>query len=88
MNAEKFLNEALGGNMNIGTLKPLAWHGIMEQYARHKLSEAQPQADNSQSDAIALWIDLLTAGKEGVSFETWLRANHQRVAAACAQRHT
>lgn len=40
MNAEQYLNEALGGNMNIGTLKPLAWHEIMEGYARHKLAEA------------------------------------------------
>jgi hypothetical protein len=36
MNAEQYLNLALGGNMNIGTLKPLAWHEIMEGYARHK----------------------------------------------------
>ena len=40
MNAEQYLNEALGGNMNIGTLKPLAWHGIMEGYARQKRAEA------------------------------------------------
>jgi hypothetical protein len=49
MNAEQYLNEALGGNMNISTLKPLAWHKIMEGYARHKLAEAQTQADNKQS---------------------------------------
>jgi hypothetical protein len=45
-------------------------------------------AHNSQSDAIALWIEVLTAIKDGSSFETWLRANHQRVIAACAQQHT
>jgi hypothetical protein len=49
MNAEQYLNEALGGNMNISTLKPLAWYEIMEGYARHKLAEAQPQADNTAS---------------------------------------
>ena len=35
MDAEEYLNVALGGNMNISTLKPLAWHEIMEGYARH-----------------------------------------------------
>jgi len=49
MNAEQYLNVALGGNMNISTLKPLAWYEIMEGYARHKLAETQPQADNKQS---------------------------------------
>ena len=52
MNAEQYLNVALGGNMNIGTLKLLAWHEIMEGYARHKLAEAHPQADNSAMDTI------------------------------------
>jgi len=47
MNAEQYLNEALGGNMNIGTLKPLAWHEIMEGYARHKLAEALKPSHNS-----------------------------------------
>lgn len=27
--------------MNIGTLKPLAWHEIMEGYARNKLAESR-----------------------------------------------
>jgi len=49
MNAEQYLNVALGGNMNIITLKPLAWYEIMEGYARHKLAEAQSRADNKQS---------------------------------------
>jgi hypothetical protein len=40
MNAKQYLNVALGGNMNISTLKPLAWHEIMESYAQHKLAEA------------------------------------------------
>jgi uncharacterized CHY-type Zn-finger protein len=52
MNAEQYLNEALGGNMNISTLKLLAWHEIMEGYARHKLAEAHPQADNNCRIAI------------------------------------
>jgi hypothetical protein len=53
MNAEQYLNEALSGNMNLSALKPyisaglLACHEIMEGYARHKLAEAHPQADNS-----------------------------------------
>ena len=49
MNAEQYLNVALGGNMNIITLKPLAWYEIMDGYARHKLAEAQPRADNKHS---------------------------------------
>jgi len=32
MNAKEFLHVALGGNMNFGTLKPLAIEEIMEQY--------------------------------------------------------
>jgi len=52
MNAEQYLNEALGGNMNVCTLKPLAWYEIMEGYARHKLSEAQAASTNTQRDAI------------------------------------
>jgi hypothetical protein len=47
VNAEQYLTEALGGNMNISTLKPLAWHEIMDGYARHKLAEANSQAHNS-----------------------------------------
>jgi len=39
MNAEQYLKVALGGNMNIGTLKPFAWHEIMEDYARYKIKE-------------------------------------------------
>ena len=62
MNAEQFLNEALGGNMNISTLKPLAWHEIMESYAQHKIKEvAHSASDNTTNSAIALcirkWID-------------------------------
>jgi hypothetical protein len=49
MNAEQYLTEALGGNMNISTLKPLAWHEIMEGYARHKLAEANLQVHNKPS---------------------------------------
>jgi len=49
---------ALGGNTNISTLKPLAWHEIMESYARHKLAEAQPQADNTASLKLPSWFDL------------------------------
>ena len=50
MNAEQFLNEALGGNMNISTLKPLAWHEIMASYAQHKIKEvAHSASDNTAS---------------------------------------
>ena len=41
MNAEEFLKVALGGNMNMSTLKPLAWYGIMESYAKHALQESK-----------------------------------------------
>ncbi len=37
MNAEEYLKGALGGNMNISTLKPLAWHEIMEAYAKYRI---------------------------------------------------
>ena len=56
MNAEQFLNEALGGNMNISTLKPLAWHEIMEQYARHKIMEAQAASTNNRVMPCAHWV--------------------------------
>ena len=49
MNAEQFLNESLGGNMNISTLKPLAWHKIMESYALHKIAEMLKPSTNKQS---------------------------------------
>jgi len=39
VNAEEYLNAALGGNMNISTLKPIAWHEIMEGYAKTKRME-------------------------------------------------
>jgi hypothetical protein len=39
MNAKEYLNVALGGNMNIGTLTPLAFEKIMEAYASYKLLE-------------------------------------------------
>ncbi len=35
MNAEEYLKVALGGNMNISTLKPAAWHDIMTDFAKH-----------------------------------------------------
>ncbi len=34
MNAKEYLQVALGGNMNFGTLKPLAIEEIMEAYAK------------------------------------------------------
>lgn len=40
MNAEQYLDRALSGNMNIGTLKLLAWLEIIEGYARLKVEEA------------------------------------------------
>ena len=54
MNAEQYLNEALGGNMNISTLKPLAWHEIMEGYAQHKLAEAVKTSHNEAQQYICL----------------------------------
>lgn len=54
MNAEQFLNEALGGNMNISTLKPLAWHEIMESYAQHKIKEEKFTSTNSQSTQLKI----------------------------------
>lgn len=39
MNAEEYLKDALGGNMNISTLKPKAWHDIMEGYAKQCISK-------------------------------------------------
>jgi len=57
MNAEQYLNEALGGNMNIGTLKPLAWHKIMEGYARHKLVEAQATSTNTASFQLPITME-------------------------------
>jgi len=69
MNAEQYLSVALGGNMNISTLKPLAWHEIMEGYAQYKLAEAQPQADNSAMLEIALCLQrvftIVNAGAMG-----------------------
>ena len=49
MNAKEFLQTALGGNMNLGTLKPLVIEEIMEQYARqqsHQTSEADVTLNN------------------------------------------
>jgi hypothetical protein len=48
MNAEEYLNIALGGNMNISTLKPLAWHEIMEGYAKQKLLERSDNSDSAE----------------------------------------
>ena len=46
MDAREYLNVALGGNMNFGTLKPLAIEEIMGQYAYHKMKES-PTVDTS-----------------------------------------
>lgn len=37
---EEYLNVALGGNMNIATLKPKFWHEIMTDYAKHYHKES------------------------------------------------
>ena len=56
MNAEQYLNEALGGNMNISTLKPLAWHEIMEGYARQKIKEEKFTSTNKRyAAALDVW---------------------------------
>ena len=71
MDAEQFMDEALGGNKNIGTLKPLAWHELMEAYARHKIIEAQAASTNKA-------MPKCSCGKQGVSalckscFDNWL----------------
>jgi len=41
MNAKEFLHAALGGNMNFGTLKPLAIEEIMEQYHNQACEEGR-----------------------------------------------
>lgn len=41
MTAREFLKTALGGNMNFGTLKPLAIEEIMEDYAEHKIKHSK-----------------------------------------------
>jgi len=47
MNAEQYLNVALGGNMNISTLTPLAWHEIMEDYAKYRLKQSDSDSVKS-----------------------------------------
>ena len=37
LSAREYLQVALGGNMNFGTLKPLAIEEIMDAYADHKI---------------------------------------------------
>ena len=43
MEAEEYLKIALGGNMNISTLTPLAWHDIMDSYATIKVQESKEE---------------------------------------------
>jgi len=70
MNAKQYLNETLGGNMNIEFLKPLAWHEIMEGYARHKLAEALNPSNNNYAkcadDILALDCADAVINKHGV----------------------
>ena len=61
MNAEQFLNESLGGNMNISTLKPLAWHKIMEAYAQHKIKESVKTRNLIHSKACGVEAGLTSA---------------------------
>ncbi len=35
MDAKEYLEVSLGGNMNISTLTPSAWHDIMTGFAKH-----------------------------------------------------
>jgi len=78
MNAEQYLNEALGGNMNIGTLKPLAWHEIMEGYARHKLAEALKPSHNTGSPKLPTrkqfitWLSTFESAPSAMSVYEWL----------------
>lgn len=41
MKAKEYLQVALGGNMNFGTLKPLAIEELMEQYGKHQNKELE-----------------------------------------------
>lgn len=43
MDAKLYLQVALGGNMNFGTLKPLAIEKIMDGYAKHCATEMDKQ---------------------------------------------
>ena len=57
MNAKQYLNTALGGNMNISTLKQKAWHGIMEDYAQHKTVELKNQLEKAMCCGSCQWCD-------------------------------
>jgi len=72
MTAKEHLEIALGGNMNISTLTPLAWHEIMEDYANRKIKELEAQsnwidvnkrellldfAEYSENDKASKWLD-------------------------------
>ena len=55
MNAKEFLMIALGGNMNVGTLKPLAIEEIMEAYAKyHYTPDVLPSAVLNCSETLQL----------------------------------
>jgi len=59
MNAEQYLNVALGGNMNISTLKLKAWYEIMEDYAQHKTVESKEQLEKAKCCGSCKWWDYL-----------------------------
>jgi hypothetical protein len=72
MKAKEFLSKALGGNMNLETLKPLAIEEIMEQYAKH----ISTQAEKAQASGLS---ELLAAYR--FVFERQLKWNNELVAA-------
>ena len=58
--AKEFLSIALGGNMNISTLKPKAWHEIMTDYAKyyHKLeNKALEESRDELLKHLVCWRD-------------------------------
>lgn len=63
MNAEEYLKVALGGNMNISTLKPLAWHEIMTDFAKHYHKELSKSVLPDVSECGECGRDLNKHGK-------------------------
>jgi len=64
----------------------------LKNYAPPCASEnavATPSAsDNSQSDAIALWQEILTYMSNGGMISNWMLSNREKVNAVVAQQHT
>ena len=54
--ARKYLETALGGNMNIGTLTPLSFSKIMQDFANKKVKEAVDKIDTSGFKQLELTV--------------------------------